>query len=72
MERVYAAKVWRGEPLRKPILSAPLSRWISDLITLYYQTAAFTRLSHATRQTYLGILECFRAEYGARPVARLE
>ena len=45
---------------------------ISDLITLYYQTAAFTRLSYATRQTYRGILERFGAEYGARPVARLE
>ncbi len=44
---------------------------IADLITLYYQTAAFTRLSDATRQTYRGILERFRAEYGEHPVARL-
>ncbi len=39
---------------------------------LYYQTAAFTRLSDAIRQTYRSILECFREEYGERPVARLE
>jgi len=45
---------------------------VADLITLYYQTAAFTRLSDATRQTYRGILERFRAEYGGHPVARLE
>ncbi len=45
---------------------------VADLITLYYQTAAFTRLSDATRQTYRGILERFRAEYGDLPVARLE
>ena len=45
---------------------------MADLITLYYQTASFTRLSDATRQTYRGILERFREEYGARPVARLE
>jgi integrase len=45
---------------------------VADLITLYYQTAAFTRLSDATRQTYHGILERFRAEYGERPVALLE
>ena len=45
---------------------------IADLITLYYQTAAFTRLSDATRQTYRGILERFRAEYGEHPVVRLE
>ena len=45
---------------------------VADLITLYYQTAAFTRLSDATRQTYRGILERFRAEYGELPVARLQ
>ncbi len=45
---------------------------VSDLITIYYQTAAFTRLSDATRQTYRGILERFRADYGEHPVARLE
>jgi len=45
---------------------------VADLITLYYQTAAFIRLSDATGQTYRGILERFRAEYGERPVARLE
>jgi integrase len=45
---------------------------VSDLIVIYYQTAAFTRLSDATRQTYRGILERFREEYGDRPVARLE
>ncbi len=45
---------------------------VADLITLYYQTAAFIRLSDATRQTYRGILERFRAEYGSHPVARLE
>jgi len=45
---------------------------IADLITIYYQTAAFTRLSDATRQTYRGILERFRADYGEHPVARLE
>jgi integrase len=45
---------------------------ISDLITMYYQTAAFTRLSDATRQTYRGILERFRADYGEHPVSRLE
>ena len=45
---------------------------VADLITLYYQTAAFTRLSDATGQTYRGILERFRAEYGERPVALLE
>ncbi len=45
---------------------------VADLITAYYQTAAFTRLSDATRQTYRGILERFRTEYGEHPVARLE
>ena len=45
---------------------------VADLITIYYQTAAFTRLSDATRQTYRGILERFRAEYGDHSVARLE
>jgi integrase len=45
---------------------------VADLITLYYQTAAFTRLSDATRQTYRGILDRFRGEYGELPVARLE
>ncbi len=45
---------------------------IADLITIYYQTAAFTRLSDATRQTYRGILERFRSDYGEHPVARLE
>ena len=45
---------------------------VADLITIYYQTAAFTRLSDATRQTYRGILERFRAEYGDYSVARLE
>ena len=45
---------------------------VADLITLYYQTAAFTRLSDATRQTYRGILDRFRAEYGELPVVRLE
>ena len=45
---------------------------VADLITLYYQTAAFTRLSDATRQTYRGILDRFRAGYGDLPVARLE
>ena len=45
---------------------------VADLITLYYQTAAFTRLSDATRQTYRGILDRFRGEYGEYPMARLE
>jgi site-specific recombinase XerD len=45
---------------------------VADLITLYYQTAAFTRLSDATRQTYRGILDRFRADYGELPVVRLE
>ncbi len=45
---------------------------VSDLITIYYQTAAFIQLSDATRQTYRGILERFRADYGDHPVARLE
>jgi integrase len=45
---------------------------VADLITLYYQTAAFTRLSDATRQTYRGILDRFRGVYGELPVARLE
>ncbi len=45
---------------------------VSDLIVIYYQTAAFTRLSDATRQTYRGILERFRGDYGEHPVARLE
>ena len=45
---------------------------VADLITLYYQTAAFTRLSDATRQTYRGILDRFRGEYGELLVARLE
>jgi len=45
---------------------------VADLITLYYQTAVFTGLSDATRQTYRGILERFRAEYGELPVARLQ
>ena len=45
---------------------------VSDLITIYYQTAAFIQLSDATRQTYRGILERFRADYGEHPVARLE
>ena len=44
---------------------------VADLITLYYQTAAFIQLSDATRQTYRGILERFRADYGEYPVARL-
>lgn len=39
---------------------------------LYYQTAAFTRLSDAIRQTYRSILERFREEYRERPVARIE
>jgi hypothetical protein len=42
---------------------------IADVITIYYQTAAFTRLSDTTRQTYRGILERFRADYGEHPVA---
>ena len=33
---------------------------VADLITLYYQTAAFLQLADATRQTYRGILERFR------------
>ena len=45
---------------------------VSDLIVLYYQTAAFTRLSVATQTTYRGILERFREDYGNQPVARLE
>ncbi len=45
---------------------------VADLITIYYQTAAFLQLADATRQTYRGILERFRAEYGERPVAFLE
>ncbi len=45
---------------------------IADLVTIYYQTAAFTRLSDATRQTYRGILERFRSGYSEHPVARLE
>jgi len=45
---------------------------VADLITLYYQTAAFFQLADATRQTYRGILERFRSEYGERPVAFLE
>jgi integrase len=45
---------------------------VADLITVYYQTAAFLQLADATRQTYRGILERFRAEYGEHPVARLE
>ncbi len=45
---------------------------VADLITLYYQTAAFIGLADATRQTYRGILERFRADYGELPVARLE
>jgi len=45
---------------------------VADLITVYYQTAAFLQLADATRQTYRGILERFRAEYGELPVARLE
>ena len=45
---------------------------VADLITLYYQTANFLQLADATRQTYRGILERFRAEYGELPVARLE
>ncbi|MBJ7532701.1 tyrosine-type recombinase/integrase [Rhodomicrobium vannielii ATCC 17100] len=45
---------------------------VADVIVLYYQTAAFTRLSDATRQTYRGILERFRADYGELPVAKLE
>ncbi len=36
---------------------------VSDLIVLYYQTAAFTRLSAATQTTYRGILERFREDY---------
>ena len=45
---------------------------VADLITIYYQTAAFLQLADATRQTYRGILERFRAEYGDQPVAFLE
>jgi integrase len=45
---------------------------VSDLIAIYYQTAAFTGLSDARRQTYRGILERFREEYGELPVARME
>ena len=45
---------------------------VSDLIVLYYQTAAFTRLAAATQTTYRGILERFREDYGDQPVVRLE
>lgn len=45
---------------------------VSDLIVIYYQTAAFAQLSAATQTTYRGILERFREEYGDQPVARLE
>jgi integrase len=45
---------------------------VADLITLYYQTAAFLQLADATRQTYRGILERLREAHGERPVARLE
>jgi len=30
---------------------------VADLVTVYYQTAAFLQLADATRQTYRGILE---------------
>ena len=44
----------------------------SDLITIFYQTAAFIQLSDASRQTYRYTLERFRAEYGNHPVAGFE
>jgi site-specific recombinase XerD len=56
----------------EPGKSAITPGTVADLITIYYQTAAFLQLAEATRQTYRGILERFRAEHGERPVARLE
>jgi integrase len=44
----------------------------SALAVAYYRSAEFTQLSESTKSTYRGIIERLRADYGDKPVARLE
>ncbi len=44
----------------------------SALVVAYYRSADFTRLSDSTKTTYRGIIERLRADYGDKPIARLE
>ncbi|MEM8574190.1 MAG: tyrosine-type recombinase/integrase [Pseudomonadota bacterium] len=45
---------------------------ISALVAKYYRSAEWVNLSEATKATYRGIIERFRADHGDKPVARLE
>lgn len=44
---------------------------ISFLIAKYYRSAEFWKLAEATKTTYRGILERFRAEHGSKSIAGL-
>ena len=45
---------------------------VSALIAKYYRSAEWANLSDATKATYRGVLERFRADHGDKPVHRLE
>lgn len=45
---------------------------VSALVAGYYTSAEWAGLAEGTKKTRRGILERFRAEYGDKPVARLE
>jgi hypothetical protein len=45
---------------------------VSALIAKYYRSAEWANLSDATKATYRGVLEHFRADHGDKPVHRLE
>src|SRR5688572_3750305 len=44
----------------------------SALVVAYYRSADFARLSDSTKTTYRGIIERLRADYGDKPIAKLE
>jgi integrase len=60
----------RGEPVRREAKAGPGT--IDALVASYYQSADFAGLRASTKVTYRGIIERFRAEHGAKRVAKLE
>jgi Phage integrase, N-terminal SAM-like domain len=45
---------------------------VSALMVKFYRSSEWANLSNATKSTYKGIIERFRAEHGDKPVAQLE
>jgi integrase len=63
----------RGETAPKlPSVAQPVAGTVHAVVTAYFASADFKDLAASTRTTYRNILERFREEHGAKPIARLE